>query len=295
MPNLLFDRHRRLRNGWWILLFFALLAALVMPAQSWATARGTSVGVGWQALMALAATLACAVLRRDALWTSLGSPRSWPRGLAIGVALGSAVWLATALVLASAGSVRWSFNPGGIPWIVPGLLACAATAFAEELVFRGFVFQRLVEGIGAWPGQLLMAAYFVLNHWGNPGMHGATRAIATINIFAASLLFGLAWLRTRSLALPVGLHFALNATQGVLLGFGVSGHASTGVLLPHLEGAAWWTGGAFGLEASVPGTIVVLLALVAVARWRPRIVRPRIPLVEGIPRHRSGRGAVTPP
>jgi len=53
--------------------------------------------------------------------------------------------------------------------------------------------------------------------------------------------------------------------------------------------------GAFGLEASVPGTIVVLLALVAVARWRPGIVGPRIQLAEAIPRQCNGREAVTPP
>ena len=45
-----------------------------------------------------------------------------------------------------------------------GLLDCLAVAVAEELLFRGFPFQRLVDGIGAWPAQLLMAGYFVLTH-----------------------------------------------------------------------------------------------------------------------------------
>lgn len=57
--------------------------------------------------------------------------------------------------------------------------------------------------------------------------------------------------------------------QGNLLGFGVSGQESRGLLSPTLGTApAWWTGGAFGLEASVPGTLVILGVLVAVLRWR---------------------------
>lgn len=270
MFNPLLDRRGRLRNGPWVLLFFVVLAAMVIPAQVWSVAHSSAVPVWIQAAMVLVATLVCTTLRRERPASALGRLRTAPREIAWGIAGGVMLWLFTAFVLWITRSVHWSFDAGANALLLPALLGCAATAVAEELVFRGFVFQRLVDGLGAWPAQVLIGAYFVLNHWNNPGMAGATRVIATINIFAASLLFGLCYLRTRGLALPIALHFALNATQGVLLGFGVSGNASTGVLTPHLSGSTLWTGGAFGLEASVPGTVVIVLAALAVANVRSR-------------------------
>lgn len=269
MINPVLDADRKLRNGWWILVFFAVLAALVVPATILAPARQATVGPASQAALVAIATAICLALRRQPPATLLGSARSWRRGVPAGIGLGVATWTVAAGVLWTTGSVSWQVNPDAFAALGAGLGTGLAIAVAEELVFRGFVFQRLVAGIGAWPAQLAMAGYFLLNHWNNPGMHGATQVIAAINIFVAGLLFGALYLRTRSLAVPIALHFALNFTQGHLLGFGVSGNASHGLLVPHLGDApAWWTGGAFGLEASVPGTVIVLIALVAVVRPR---------------------------
>ena len=140
----------------------------------------------------------------------------------------------------------------------------AGVAFAEELLFRGVLFQRLIDGVGVWPAQVLIAALFVLTHMGNPGMEGATRFWAGANIFLASILFGLAYVQTRSLALPIGVHFMANVTQGMILGFGVSGSTEPSVFAPRfLVDQAWLTGGVFGLEASLPGLAVVILAVIA--------------------------------
>jgi uncharacterized protein len=67
--------------------------------------------------------------------------------------------------------------------------------------------------------QLPMAGYFLLIHMNNPGITGNTKLLASANIFLASIMFGLAFIRTGSLA----LHFIANWAQGTLLGFGVSG------------------------------------------------------------------------
>ena len=70
--------------------------------------------------------------------------------------------------------------------------------------------------------------------------------------------------------LPIGLHFMANAVQGVVLGFGVSGEAEPSLLEPHfLSASEWLTGGAFGLEASLPGLVTVGILLAA------SILRPR--------------------
>ena len=136
-----------------------------------------------------------------------------------------------------------------------GALACLVVAALEELVFRGFVFQRLVEGVGAWLAQPLMAAYFVLTHSQGLAGAGALQWLAGANIFIAGLVFGTAYLATRSLALPIALHFGLNFLQGPVLGFGVSGHAGDSAWVPVADAALpAWHGGAFGLEAGPYGS-----------------------------------------
>jgi membrane protease YdiL (CAAX protease family) len=145
----------------------------------------------------------------------------------------------------------------------------AFAALLEELLFRGFLFQRLVAGIGAWPTQLLLAVLFAVAHAGNPGMEGATAVWASIDIGLAAILLGLAYLRTRSLALPFGLHLGWNWAQGYLLGFGVSGFDHTGWLQPvFLDKPQWLTGGTFGPEASVFGVVVDVLMIAVLWRWK---------------------------
>jgi membrane protease YdiL (CAAX protease family) len=266
MIRILLDRHRKLRNGWWILIFFLMLGALVVPASLFAAEHGIELDPGLQGVLAALATAACLALRREGPQTVLGPWRSWPRGVLLGLALGAAIWLVTAGMLWATGSVRWTWA-GAATSLASGALACLGVAVVEELVFRGFVFQRLVAGIGTWPAQIAMAAYFVLTHSQGLAASGDVQPIAMLNIFLAGLMFGAAQLRTRALALTIALHFALNFTQGPLLGFGVSGNAESGLLQPNLDDApTWWTGGSFGLEASVPGTVLILLALILLLR-----------------------------
>jgi membrane protease YdiL (CAAX protease family) len=266
----LLDPHRRLRNGWWILIFFATLGALVVPTTLLASARGFEVGPGLQALLAAIATALCLGLRREHPASVLGTLTRWRRDAPAGLALGAGLWVTTALLLWATGHVTWAWQ-GSLQALFAGALACLGVAVVEELVFRGFVFQRLVEGIGAWPAQIAMAAYFVLTHAKGLESAGDLKTIATINIFLAGLMFGAAWLSTRSLALPIALHFSLNFVQGPVLGFGISGTTASGMLQPALdESSPWWTGGAFGLEASIPGTVLIAAAWIALATWRRR-------------------------
>ena len=84
-------------------------------------------------------------------------------------------------------------------------------------------------------------------------MAGATRAWAGLNLVLAGVLLGLCYLRTRSLALPMGLHLGWNWTQGSLLGFGVSGLPSGGWWTPVYHGRPLWlTGGRSGWRRACP-------------------------------------------
>jgi membrane protease YdiL (CAAX protease family) len=262
--NPFLNSERQLRNGWWILIFFLVLASLLVPTLIIAQQNSMDVSIGQQVVLVVIASFICQLLRRKPMDELLGKfNMRWLKELFWGGLIGSALMLVPAFVMGVLGWVHWQWNPIGLSTLTSIVLLFAGVAAAEELLFRGFIFQRLIAGLGQWPAQLILAAYFLLTHLNNPGMTGDVKVLASINIFIASLIFGSAFIRTRSLAMPLGLHFMANFVQGGVLGFGVSGTDQAGLLKPIFgEIPAWLTGGQFGLEASVPGLVCVVITLI---------------------------------
>jgi membrane protease YdiL (CAAX protease family) len=270
--NLFINSQRQLRNGWWILIFFMMLAGLLVPTLLIAQQNSMDISIAIQAVMVAMVTFLCQLLRRKPLAEVFGKLNlRWFKDLCLGSLVGSAVMLVPALILYIFGWVDWQMNPVSLSTILRITLLFAGVAFAEEMLFRGFVFQRLIAGLGQWPAQLLMAGLFLLTHLANPGMTGTLKTLALINIFLASILFGVAFMRTKSLAMPLGLHFLANMIQGGILGFGVSGTDQLGLMRPvFAEVPDWLTGGQIGLEASIPGFLVVLVTLILFCKWKPQ-------------------------
>lgn len=269
--NLFKNQAGHLRNGWWIGVFFLLLAAVVFPMILVAKETGQELAPWMQALAVLVVSCVCQWLRKQPMAHLFGAfDRQWLAQLCWGAALGALLMVLPALFLTITGTVSWQFH--GLQQVAIGaaVLLFVGVAVTEELTFRGFMFQRLIAGIGSWPAQIAMSAYFVLNHASALQQGDSWNYLAMANIFIASLMFGFAYLRTSSLAMPIGLHLMANFSQGTLLGFGVSGSDQVGVLTPvfSAEAPGWLTGGAFGLEASVPGLVTVVLLTVALWRWR---------------------------
>lgn len=290
MKQILRNRHGALRNGWWILAFLVLfLASRPVYKLASRTLQQQGLEGAWLSplpvVFLILVTYACLRLRGESLSAvGLRLDLGWAREAFLGAGLGIAlIALVTGLIVAT-GGVGFSLDPARSL----GALAMGAWLFAwvvllEELLFRGFVFQRMVDGIGAWPALLAMAVLFAIAHWGNPGMEGATLAWATIDTALGAMLLGLAYLRTRRLALPIGIHFGWNWAQGSLLGFDVSGLDQAGWLLPQMLGKPQWlTGGEFGPEASIVAVLVDTAAVVLMWRWkgsvqsRPSILVPAI-------------------
>jgi uncharacterized protein len=270
------DSNQRLRNGWWILIFIALFLAsrfVYTPVSRALQELGVSPHQLEPLRFAflLLVTWVCVRLRRESI-SSIGfvPDRRWAREFGAGSLLGLATVLLAVAMMWTVKGVRFELDPArSIGLLVDGAYLFLFVALFEETLFRGFVFQRLVAGAGVWIAQLMLGIVFATSHWGNPDMHGATLALATIELFLGAVLLGLAYLRTRSLALPIGIHLGWNWALGNLLGFGVSGFEHAGWFRPLLlDRPEWVTGGRFGPEASVFAAIVDVVLIGLLWKWK---------------------------
>ena len=255
---------------WWVVIFFLVLASMLFPLILLSNKYKFEITILHQSIVVIVASLICQLARREPLRELFGSFNlRWIKELFIGVLIGMALMLIPALFLFFYG-ISWNDNTLDFSSLLSATMLFVGVALVEEVLFRGFLFQRLIDGLGRWPAQLIIGGLFLLTHSGNPGMTGSIRVFASVNIFLASVMFGLAFIKTKSLAPPIGIHFMANWTQGIALGFGVSGNDQASFLKPILISAPeWLTGGSFGLEASIPGLITVILALVFLYRWNP--------------------------
>jgi len=192
----------------------------------------------------------------------------------LGGAAAASLVLVPALI---AGDARISATPQdqpsfGVMVFVVSLLALGA--MGEELMMRGYGFQILLANLGAWATIIPCGVVFALLHTANPN---ATR-LGIANTAGFGILFGYAFVRSRDLWLPAGLHFGWNITLP-LFGVNVSGlrMKMTGHEMVWTAGNLW-SGGDYGPEASLL-TSIVMVAL-AVYIWKAPIRRQPSPLTD---------------
>lgn len=155
----------------------------------------------------------------------------------------------------------------------------AAAAVTEELLFRGVLFRIVEERVGTWGALSLTGLVFGLSHLANPhaSLWGAI-AIA----FEAGGMLAAAYAATRTLWVPIGLHFGWNFAQAGIFGNEVSGNGdSKGLLDGVTSGPALVSGGDFGPEASlyaVGAGVALTVAFMWLARRRGHLVARRRPV-----------------
>ncbi|WP_336514444.1 type II CAAX endopeptidase family protein [Pollutibacter soli] len=279
--NIFFDNQKKLRDMWWIGIFFLVLAAFTFPLILASQHFSREVTITQQAVVVILATWISQGMRRKPMSELLGYMNfTLIKNALFGLVAGALLMLVPAACLSMFGYIHWQQGSGDFSSILNTTWSLIAAAIAEEFLFRGFVFQRLRKSTGLWIAQLIIAAYFLLTHINNPGMTGNIKILASVNIFIASLMFGLAYVKTNSLIMPITFHFMANWVQGTLLGFGVSGNVQASIMKPLFHNApVWLSGGNFGLEASIPGLVSVVLTTFILYRWRviPKVVTPNEP------------------
>lgn len=148
---------------------------------------------------------------------------------------------------------------GTNPWTVmySWLVLAIISGVSEELLFRGILFRVMEESLGTWLSLAISALIFGLFHLANPN---ATLWGAVAIAIEAGIMLAAAFVYTRRLWLPIGIHFAWNFVQGSIFGVAVSGNEATGLLQSTLSGPPFLSGGDFGAEGSVFAVLVCLIA-----------------------------------
>ena len=270
------------------LAFLRLPIAIVMlmavfVVQGIATRYARPLGADAVAVLAfaIAVFLGLAVYLAYVRWIE----RRWPvaelalagagRELGSGLVLGAALFCVTLGVLAAFGLYGAQGLRSPAVLVTPFAVSFGAGVL-EELLFRGVIF-RLIEGaLGTWLALAISAALFGLVHLGNPN---ATWFAGLAIALEAGVMLAAAYVLTRRLWLPIGIHAAWNFTQGGIFSVAVSGGSTRGLIDGALAPTpTWLTGGEFGAEASVVAIVACTAlgaVLLAMAHKRGRFVAPR--------------------
>ncbi len=129
-------------------------------------------------------------------------------------------------------------------------------AFSEELLFRLIIFKLVEEFAGSWIALMVQGLIFGFAHLGNPN---ATVLTLLGSVIDTTLLLGCGYMLTRRIWLVMGIHWSWNFFQTGIFGMPCSGVARTGFIQATVIGPEWFTGGAYGIEASIVSILIRLL------------------------------------
>jgi len=250
------------RYVWRVVGYFVLLA--IINTITFEIEAATSsflpswVGVLLEGLFYLGATLTltwvfCHFLDRSSI-SQLGlQKRKWFAYLSAGLGLGALLIILAFTVFGAAG---WLTVDRSDSWQSPAFVASVLTwiviSFVEELSFRGYIMQGLAKAWGMPVAVAVSSVLFGAVHALNPN----ASVLGVLNIIVIGVLLACAYLVSRSLWLPVGLHIGWNLVEIHVLGFPGSGYTEPSIVHTITHGPELMTGGAFGPE----GGIVVLAA-----------------------------------
>jgi membrane protease YdiL (CAAX protease family) len=177
------------------------------------------------------------------------------RELALGVLLGSALFLLAVGAIGAAGAF---YVTGHAPWtvMIKPFAEMVLVASFEEILFRALFFRIIENWLGSTVALALSGLVFALTHLPNDNSTLLTFVITAL----AGIMFCATYMVTRRLWLAIGTHFIWNFMGEAVFSLPVSGHPAKGMLQGQLSGPEWLSGGAYGIEGSA-----ITLAVIGVA------------------------------
>lgn len=167
-------------------------------------------------------------------------------------------------------------NAASTSWVLPFLIffiQMLNVGFYEEVMSRSylipnfkeaFTFTKVPPAKATITAIVFSSVLFSFAHGFNPNL----TVFALINITIAGVMLAVPYILTGRLAFSVGIHFAWNFAQGGIFGFRVSGLPIRGSLIQIQQGGSpMWTGGAFGPEGGLIGTLAIILVTYLTISW----------------------------
>jgi uncharacterized protein len=283
-----------LRAGWGLLIFIALMFALLKGVsalgnllhlfpQERAVDKEIAPSFAFFGelppfLAALFVTwIMSKIEKRPASVYGLGGERRLPNFFA-GLAWGVSCLSLLVLILWKAGLLvfdgRLLFGAGALRFGAIWLLAFLVVGLLEEYLNRGYLLFTLARGVagiyswlfklrhskalGFWTAALLISILFGLGHGKNPG----ESPIGLLSASLGSLVFCLSLWRTGSLWWAIGFHASWDWAQSFLYGVADSGlMVQHHLLATHPLGKPLLSGGTTGPEGSI--VVLPILALIS--------------------------------
>jgi membrane protease YdiL (CAAX protease family) len=192
-------------------------------------------------------------LRLDEVGAALNS-RS-PIRFVIGFLIGILLVALHVLIEGSIGHIRWARSDGpSSGTIALFLVTYILLACREELAFHGYPLRRLYSLTGLWGAQLVVALVFALEH----AAAGSSWTQAILGAGVGSLLFGMAAITTKGLAVPIGLHAAWNFGDWIHGGKGAGGVWHPIILESYHQRAD---------QAAMAGYVIIMVAATLIFWW----------------------------
>jgi membrane protease YdiL (CAAX protease family) len=168
--------------------------------------------------------------------------------------------------------IVWSGSYSAIPGLALTFAALALSALSEELVFRGYPLQILMKGLGPWGSMILISSLFGLLHASNPG----ATVLSVLGTILAGIALSVAYLKTRSVWFPYGIHLGWNVGLSMVLGYPMSGIKTVSILTTEVSGSQALLGGDYGPEAGILGMVVFVAVAGVIYRMRMLKVSPQV-------------------
>jgi membrane protease YdiL (CAAX protease family) len=143
------------------------------------------------------------------------------RELTIGILIGFALIIISVSILWLTGVASFSFNGfslGLLRYLLSALVILIISAAYEEILFRGYIFQSLIEGSNFWITLGIYSLLFGAAHLSNEGITIVSIAVTII----AGVFLGVIYFKTRALWMCIGAHFIWNWTMAPLFGMGLN-------------------------------------------------------------------------
>ncbi|MGH9640651.1 MAG: lysostaphin resistance A-like protein, partial [Bryobacteraceae bacterium] len=185
--------------------------------------------------------------RRPLLQIGLEGGRASVHNFILGMVLAAitaALMLAAPLIAGGGHLAPRAHANVSLPSVAFYFLLLFLGAAGEEMIFRGYAFQLLVDKLGPFAAVLPVAVIFGLAHSSNP--HAS--ALGIVNTIIWGIVLGYAFLRSRDLWFPIGLHYGWNFVLP-LFGVNLSGLTIDVTRYTYRwDLSPLWSGGAYGPE-----------------------------------------------